>query len=226
MFNPPAEPAEAAAAAAPLVAHGLPDHQAALGEALAAVAPAAVAAAAPAPAAAEPGALPLIGRRPALQQQRVLLGMVVGGAMAFVLTGVLALNAADRQSSQIAVTGQALMQSQRLAKSVSQALIGSPAAFPELQASGEVLARNLRGLAGGNDQVAAVPAVVQESLAPLMPLLERRWPHFFPPRSPFFTLARWKWAWARGVSPKRWELSPALTRRRARCDWPNGAASR
>ncbi len=166
-------------------------HQAALGEALAAVAPAGIAAAAVAApsapaapaepasapaaeaAAAVPASLPLIGKRSAAQQQRLLFGMVGGGATLFVLIGALALNAADKQAGQLAATGQALMQSQRLAKSVSQALIGSPVAFPELKESGEVLARNLRGLAEGNDQVDRAPAEVQESLAPLLPLLER-----------------------------------------------------
>ncbi|MGM9488924.1 methyl-accepting chemotaxis protein [Ideonella sp. YS5] len=152
-------------------------HQTALGEALAAVAPAGAAAAAAAGAATaaseEPSALPLIGRQSPAQQQRVLFGMIAGGAVALVLTGALALNAAGKQAGQLAATGQALMQSQRLAKSVSQALIGSPAAFPEMKESGEVLARSLRGLNAGNEQVAKAPPAVQESLAPLMPLLER-----------------------------------------------------
>ncbi len=152
-------------------------HQTALGEALAAVAPAGAAAAAAAEAQMssgdEPSALPIIGKQSPAQQQRVLLGLIIGGAVAFVLTGALALNAATKQAGQLAATGQALMQSQRLAKSVSQALIGSPAAFPEMKESGEVLARSLRGLNTGNEQVAAAPESVQESLTPLMPLLDR-----------------------------------------------------
>ncbi|MEK8031918.1 methyl-accepting chemotaxis protein [Ideonella sp. DXS29W] len=151
-------------------------HQTALGEALAAVAPAGAAAAAAAEAASaaeEPSALPIIGKQSPAQQQRLLLGLIVGGAIAFVATGGLALNAATKQAAQLAATGQALMQSQRLAKSVSQALIGSPAAFPEMKESGEVLARSLRGLNTGNEQVAAAPTAVQETLAPLMPLLDR-----------------------------------------------------
>ena len=159
-----------------LGAGGDEQHQAALGEALAAVAPAGAAAAAAAEAASaeeETAGLPLIGKQSPAQQQRVLLGMIVGGAVTFVLTGALALNAASKQAGQLSATGQALMQSQRLAKSVSQALIGSPAAFPEMKESGEVLARSLRGLNDGNEQVTKAPAAVQESLAPLMPLLDR-----------------------------------------------------
>lgn len=117
--------------------------------------------------------LPLIGRRSAAEQQRLLLGMIGGGAAVFVITGALALGAASRQSAQISATGQALMQSQRLAKSVSQALIGSPAAFPEVRESGEVLARNLRGLNNGSDQLSAVGGSAQAALAPLLPLVDQ-----------------------------------------------------
>jgi hypothetical protein len=35
----------------------------------------------------------------------------------------------------------------------------------------------------------------------------------------------WKPTSARDVSLRRWESSVALNRRRARCNWPNGAAS-
>ncbi|GAA0767728.1 methyl-accepting chemotaxis protein [Ideonella azotifigens] len=117
--------------------------------------------------------LPLIGRRPALEQQRLLLGLIGGGAAVFVITGALALGAANRQASQLSATGQALMQSQRLAKSVSQALIGSPAAFPEVRESGEVLARNVRGLSAGSETLAAAPAATQEVVSPLLPLVDR-----------------------------------------------------
>ncbi|MFZ2990428.1 MAG: methyl-accepting chemotaxis protein [Ideonella sp.] len=116
--------------------------------------------------------LPLIGKRPAAEQQRLLFITIGLGAAVFVLTGALALGTANRQAKQLGATGQALMQSQRLAKSVSQALIGSPAAFPEVRESGEVLARNLRGLSAGNEQLSAVPQSTQEALAPLLPLVD------------------------------------------------------
>nr|WP_239061969.1 methyl-accepting chemotaxis protein [Ideonella livida] len=117
--------------------------------------------------------LPLIGKRPALEQQRLLIGLLAGGGLIFVAAGALALNAAGKQAVQLTATGQALMQSQRLAKSVSQALIGNPAAFPEVRESGEVLARNLRGLKSGNDQLSPVGGGVSEVLDPLLPLVDR-----------------------------------------------------
>jgi len=117
--------------------------------------------------------LPLIGRRPLYEQQRLLLTMVGAGAAVFVITGALSLGAANRQAGQLTATGQALMQSQRLAKSVSQALVGSPAAFPEVRESGQVLARNLRGLAKGSADLSAVGGGTQDVLSPLLPLVDR-----------------------------------------------------
>jgi twitching motility protein PilJ len=117
--------------------------------------------------------LPLIGRRSAMEQQRVLGTLVVVGVLGFVVAGGLALTTANQRAAQLGATGQALMQSQRLAKSVSQALIGNPAAFPEVRESNTVLARNLRGLKVGNDQLSPTPAVTRDVLEPLLPLVDR-----------------------------------------------------
>jgi hypothetical protein len=61
-------------------------------------------------------------------------------------------------------TGQSLMQSQRLAKSVSQALVGSPQAFPDVRESSDVLAKTVRGLKSGDDSLRLAP--VSEDLQP------------------------------------------------------------
>jgi twitching motility protein PilJ len=65
------------------------------------------------------------------------------------------------------------MQSQRLAKSVSQALVGNPKAFAEVRDSANVLVANVGGLRQGGENIAAAPAPVQELLEPLAPLVER-----------------------------------------------------
>ena len=117
--------------------------------------------------------LPLIGHQPTSHQQRLLLGLIAAGAAALVLTVGLVMSGSARQGAQLAAAGQAQMQSQRLARVVSQALIGNPKAFPEVKESSEGLARSLRGLQSGDGQVAAAPAAVQERLAPLLPLAER-----------------------------------------------------
>jgi len=79
--------------------------------------------------------LPLIGQRPVSEQQKIL-GVIVGvGLFGLVAMTAFSLNAASKGAAQVGASGQALMQSQRLAKSVSQALIGSPQAFPEVRES-------------------------------------------------------------------------------------------
>jgi twitching motility protein PilJ len=117
--------------------------------------------------------LPLIGHLPAAQQRNALflalllgLGGLIGGSW-------LAVSAANEGSSQVGSTGQALMQSQRLAKSVSQALLGSDSAFGEVRESADVLGKNLRALKDGSSDVTAVSSAAQGAIEPLMPLVER-----------------------------------------------------
>jgi len=117
--------------------------------------------------------VPLIGGRPVGQQQRILGAMVLIGLVGLVAMTISSLNQANKGAAQVGASGQALMQSQRLAKSVSQALIGSAQAFPEVKESTEVLARNVRGLAKGDANIDAAPGAVQETLEPLLPLIDR-----------------------------------------------------
>ena len=123
--------------------------------------------------AASAGALPLIGNRPIAEQQRILSGLVGLGLLGLVVLTIMSIVSAGRGSAQVAASGQALMQSQRLAKSVSQALIGSAQAFPEVKESADVLARNVRSLKTGEGDVAAAPDSVQTALEPVLPLVER-----------------------------------------------------
>ena len=118
--------------------------------------------------------VPLLGSKPAEQQQRTLaillaFGLVVLGGVTF-----FALSQTEKISQQVASSGQALMQSQRLAKSVSQALIGSASAFPEVRESSNVLARNLRGLKDGDAELSTVALGPQysEQLDTLLPKVD------------------------------------------------------
>ncbi len=106
--------------------------------------------------------LPVLGSRTSAQHQRILA--VLLGLALVMLTAVtfFALNQADKVAQQVATTGQALMQSQRLAKSVSQALVGSAQAFPEVSQSADVLARSVRGLRDGDDVTGLRPVTAAE----------------------------------------------------------------
>ena len=119
--------------------------------------------------------LPLLGTKTVDQHQRTLLGALVVSMLLLLGTALFVLNQTDKVSQQVAASGQALMQSQRLAKSVSQALIGSAAAFPEVKESSEVLARNMRGLREGDTElgIASVGAGVAAEIAPLMPQIDQ-----------------------------------------------------
>ncbi|AOG21753.1 methyl-accepting chemotaxis protein [Acidovorax sp. RAC01] len=120
-------------------------------------------------------ALPLLGRATAAAHQRRLLGLLAIGVIVLALIAGWVLQQADRAAQQLASTGQSLMQSQRLAKSVSQALVGSPQAFPDVVESSGVLARNVRALNVGDGElrVESLGESFKPDLDAVNPLMER-----------------------------------------------------
>ena len=119
--------------------------------------------------------LPLLGSAaPAVQQRKLLMLLAVGVLVLAVIVGWV-LSQADKSARQVASTGQSLMQSQRLAKSVLQALVGRPQAFPEVMDSAGVLARNVRALQSGNAEldVKELGEAYQSELKSITPLMER-----------------------------------------------------
>jgi twitching motility protein PilJ len=117
--------------------------------------------------------LPLIGNQPQATQQRILTALVVLGLLGVIVMTATSLISANRGSAQVAASGQALMQSQRLAKSVSQALVGNAQAFVEVRESADVLTRVVRGLRTGDSGLAAAPSSVQPVLEPMLALVDR-----------------------------------------------------
>jgi len=117
--------------------------------------------------------LPVIGTWPVPRQQRAMLILFVAGLLGLLLTAFIALTASNRGAGQVGAAGQATTQSQRLAKSVSQALVGNAGAFAEVKESITVLARNVRGLKTGDGDIAAAPGGLQPQLDALLPLVDR-----------------------------------------------------
>ncbi|WP_332777323.1 methyl-accepting chemotaxis protein [Polaromonas sp.] len=119
--------------------------------------------------------LPLLGKRTIGKHQRTLVSLLILAVIVLGTVTYLALSQADRVAQQVAATGQSLMQSQRLAKSVSQALVGSAQAFPDVRESSDVLAKTVRGLKAGEDslRLAAVDEELQPDVEKIMPLMER-----------------------------------------------------
>jgi twitching motility protein PilJ len=119
--------------------------------------------------------LPLLGNRTIGQHQKILATVLALALLVLGIVAFLALRQADKVAQQVAATGQSLMQSQRLAKSVSQALVGSAQAFPDVRDSSDVLAKTVRGLKSGEDslRLTAVNDEVQGDMEKVTPLMER-----------------------------------------------------
>lgn len=119
--------------------------------------------------------IPVLGKRTVVAHQRIFASLLALALVVLTLVTFFALTQADKVSQQLSATGQALMQSQRLAKSVSQALVGSPQAFPDVKESAEVLAKTVRGLKSGDEamRIEAVPEEAQVDVEKISPLMER-----------------------------------------------------
>ena len=119
--------------------------------------------------------LPLLGSKTIAQHQRTLLLMLGLSVLVLAALAYRALGQADTITREISATGESLMQSQRLAKSVSQALVGSAQAFPDVKESAAVLAKSVRALKSGDDslKVAAVSGEFQPDVDKVIPLMER-----------------------------------------------------
>lgn len=127
------------------------------------------------PAARDLIALPGLGAKTVAQHQRTLSVLLVASLL--VLAGVTfySLSQADKVAKQVGATGQALMQSQRLAKSVTQALVGSAPAFLDVSESAGVLAKMTRGLTQGDSEarISGLDDSYKEELDKVMPLVEK-----------------------------------------------------
>jgi twitching motility protein PilJ len=127
---------------------------------------------------AAPPESPRIGRSqrssPA-RQQRVLALALAAVVLLLLLVAGSAILRAERLAQQVAATGQALMQSQRLAKSVSQALVGNVPAFAEVRDSSDDMARRVQGLATGDDalKLERVGSQYDTELGVITPLVDR-----------------------------------------------------
>ncbi len=117
--------------------------------------------------------LPIIGAWPLARQQRAMIILFSFGLLGLLLVTALSLLSSNRSAGQVGALGQATTQSQRLAKSVSQALVGNVPAFAEVRESIGVLTRNVRGLKNGDADIAAAPGALQAKVDELMPLVDR-----------------------------------------------------
>ncbi len=119
--------------------------------------------------------VPGLGRRSVRAQRRLLSALLAASLAVVIPAAVYKLQLLDTLAQQIAATGQSLMQSQRLAKSVTQAVVGNPQAFVDLAASADVLSRSIAGLEHGDAgmRIQALSDELRPTLRPALVLVEQ-----------------------------------------------------
>ncbi|MDR0216373.1 MAG: methyl-accepting chemotaxis protein [Comamonas sp.] len=119
--------------------------------------------------------LPFLGKGTVAKHQRTLFTVLGGSVLVLVVLSAWMLRDASNSNQQLAATGQALMQSQRLAKSVSLAMTGAAPAFSDVKDSSGVLARNVRALISGDSDlgVNAVSDSLQSEASGISMLTDR-----------------------------------------------------
>ncbi len=119
--------------------------------------------------------LPLLGRKPVAAHQKLLIILLGLSLLVLVATFYLALRQATQNAQQLNAAGQALMQSQRLAKTTSQAMVGGQQAFPDVLDSSGVLSKTIRALKSGDPElrVTALGSDFDPELEKVVPLMER-----------------------------------------------------
>ncbi len=120
-------------------------------------------------------ALPFLGSKTVGQHQRFLSISLGASLILLVAATLVGFNESDEGTQQLSIAGQSLMQSQRLAKSVSQALVGDVKAFPDVAESAQILTRSVRGLSKGDPELRldALGASYQPVLDRISPLVDR-----------------------------------------------------
>ena len=119
--------------------------------------------------------VPLLGTRSVAKQQRILTTVLVIALVVLAVITVLSLSQTGKVARAVAAVGDSATQSQRLAKSVSQALVGNAPAFQEVRESSDSLAKNIRGLKNGDAALNLDPVSsgLQDDADKLLPLVDR-----------------------------------------------------
>ncbi|XHS78622.1 methyl-accepting chemotaxis protein [Burkholderiaceae bacterium UC74_6] len=114
------------------------------------------------------------GRRTDRSGRQRLFTILVGvGLLGTIATVALTITSGTKSAAQVRATGQALMQSQRMAKSVSAALTGNAPAFVELKESVDKLSSVVESLSTGEGEPGKAPLGAQSSVEAVLPLVEK-----------------------------------------------------
>lgn len=119
--------------------------------------------------------MPLLGTRAVAHHQRLLM-MVFAISLAVLAASIFWILAqSERAAGQLNATGQSLLNSERLAKSATQALAGNASAFANLSESAESFLKNTRALRGGDSGlgITAVSGDLADSVMIMMPSVDK-----------------------------------------------------
>jgi len=119
--------------------------------------------------------LPVLGRKTVAAHQTNLSLALGASLVLLVVITLVGLNSSDKAAQQLSATGQSLMQSQRLAKSANQALVGDPKAFADVAESAKVLVKSVRGLLAGDAELGldALADAQKPLLDKIVPMVDR-----------------------------------------------------
>ncbi len=117
--------------------------------------------------------LPLLGRRMVNAHQRILAIVLVASLAVFASAAGYAVWRSHNVAQQLGDVGTALMQSQRLAKAASQALVGSASAFPDVAESAASLGQEAHDFQTGAADVVAMDDALQPDIAEIKPIVDR-----------------------------------------------------
>ena len=119
--------------------------------------------------------VPGLGKRSVKSQRRLLVAIFAVSLLVLLPATLYKFFLLDGLGQQVKATGTVMLQSQRLAKSVSQALVGNPQAFADLADSSEILTKSFDVLenSAGDSKLQPLPAESRELLSQARPLVEQ-----------------------------------------------------
>jgi twitching motility protein PilJ len=119
--------------------------------------------------------IPILGSKRLEQHQKILTTLLAVMLLILAAVTIWVLVQSDRTARQVNAAGQSLLQAQRLAKSVTQALNGNAASFAELAESNDALGKNLNALRDGNGDmgVESIADDLQANLKAIKPSVDK-----------------------------------------------------
>ena len=119
--------------------------------------------------------VPGLGKRTVTAQRRLLGGLLAVSLVVVLPAAAYKLWLSNALAQQTNATGQSLVQSQRLAKSVTQALAGNPQDFVDMASSADLLSKSIAALQKGDEglRIEAVAQTLQPTLGEAVPLVEQ-----------------------------------------------------